>query len=87
MGRKTFSVSELTELVNNTLSVSWVKPEYREGMIATLERVLHDTGNYRGYRYLTSNEVPAGHQPGIRYDDANDKHSFDDCDSTRRQYR
>jgi hypothetical protein len=31
--------------------------------------ILHETGNYSGFRYLTEKEVPEGHLPGIRWKD------------------
>lgn len=87
MGRKTFSVDTFKDQINNTLAFSLVSADRREGVIVALEYVLHETGNYRGYRYLLSSEVPEGHQPGIRFDINGGAHSFDDCDSTRRSYR
>lgn len=87
MGRKTFNVDTFKDQINKVLAASVVTSDRREGFIAALELVLHDTGNYRGYRYLLSSEVPEGHQPGIRYDANGGVHSFDECDSTRRQYR
>ena len=86
MGRKTFSVDTFKDQINNILAVSVVSADRREGMIVALEYVLHETGNYRGYRYLLSSEVPEGHQPGIRFD-INGDGPFYDCDSTRRSYR
>lgn len=35
------------------------------GMIKVLEMVLHQTGNYRGFRFLMLDEVPDNHLPGI----------------------
>lgn len=92
MGRKTFNVDTFKDQINKVLAASVVSADRREGMIVALEYVLHETGNYRGYRYLLSSEVPEGHQPGIRipgirYDVNSEVHSFDDCDSTRRSYR
>lgn len=88
MGRKTFSVDTFKDQINNILAVSRLSSDRREGFIAALEYVLQETGNYRGYRYLLSSEVPEGHQPGIRFDiNGGGAHAFDDCDSTRRSYR
>lgn len=87
MARKTFNVDDLKSKINAMLANSLVTADRREGFIAILEDVLHETDNYLGYRYLTVKEVPEGHQPGIRYEDGSPTHSFDDCDSTRRQYR
>ena len=87
MGRKTFNVDTFKDQINTILAGSVISADRREGFIAALELVLHETDNYRGYRYLLSSEVPEGHQPGIRYDVNGEVHSFDDCDSTRRSYR
>lgn len=87
MGRKTFNVDTFKDQINKAIAASVVTADYRKGFIDALELVLHDTGNYRGYRYLLNSEVPEGHQPGIRYDVNGEVHSFDECDSTRRQYR
>lgn len=87
MGRKTFNADTFKDQINKVLAASVVSADRREGMIVALEYVLHDTDNYRGYRYLTVKEVPDGHKPGIRYEAGAPAHSFDDCDSTRRQYR
>ena len=87
MSKKTFKVDAFKDQINKILAMSLVTADRREGFIAALEYVLHETDNYRGYRYLTVKEVPEGHQPGIRYEDGSPTHLFDDCDSTRRQYR
>ena len=47
--RKTLQVSKLIDDVNHLLDVSTCTPDVRFGMIAVLEQVLHDTGNYKGY--------------------------------------
>jgi hypothetical protein len=66
--RKTIDVQYLVETVNEALRTSTTDPKTRLGMIAILEDVLHKTGNYRGYRYLTISEVPEGeHMPGVHY--------------------
>jgi len=86
MAKKTFSVDQLKNTVNRVLSVSITDRANREGIIAVLEYVLHQTGNYRGYRYLCHSEVPDGHFPGIRFYDV-DNPNFVDCDDTRRSYK
>ncbi len=68
--------------------------EYRQGMISVINLILMDNRAYRGYRYLTINEVPAGQLPGINLldGDANaEPHPdyekrFANTDSTRREY-
>lgn len=89
MARKTFNVDEFKELVNNTLATTNENDiEYRYGIIAALEHVLHETGNYKGYRYLSKGEVPWG-IPGINepIEDLSYEDRFKNTDSTRRQYK
>lgn len=52
MGRKTFSVEALLRTVNAALAAPGSTPDGREGMSVMLEHVLHETGNYAGFRYL-----------------------------------
>ena len=68
MSRKTFKVAEFKEQVNEMLATSTCSHEIREGMMTALEQVLHDTGNYYGFRYLDINQVPDGYAPGINLD-------------------
>lgn len=64
--RKTVSVEDLKKVTNEILAVSTVDPAMRKGWQAAMEWVLHETGNYRGFRHLAQHEVPKGHLPGIR---------------------
>jgi hypothetical protein len=50
--KKTFRVEDLIDKINHMLAVSTCSQETRFGMIAALEVVLHDTGNYRGYNNI-----------------------------------
>ena len=69
MARKTVEVSKLVEMVNAMLLTSTNTfgdtKMVRQGAMNMLESVLHDTGNYRGFRQLRPSEVPAGELPGI----------------------
>lgn len=66
--------------------------EYRQGMISVINLILMDNRAYRGYRYLTINEVPAGQLPGINLlNGSAEPHPdyekrFANTDSTRREY-
>ena len=88
--RKTISVSSLKQKVNEMLAQSICRHE-RFGMIRVLEFTLHETGNYRGFRYLTEREVPTGELPGINVDDKGPLDDilarFQDTDCTRVEYR
>ncbi len=80
MGRKSFDVDKVKDRINNALAVlddrKLVKPvnegwppidgySYRRALVVTLEDILHETGNYRGFRYLDQSEVPPDNKPGI----------------------
>lgn len=68
MARKTYSVSDLRDKVNNMLAHSHANSADLNGSLAVaevgsrlalctlLESVLHDTDNYRGFRYLDGAE-------------------------------
>jgi len=102
MARKTFDVSTMVDEANDMLKKSASDMvEFRKGVSAMLERVLHDTGNYKGYRSLYDNEVDGN--PGCRphngkrwiteagvptdeYQSYGVDTWFVDVDDTRRQY-
>ena len=64
--RKTFSVSELTDMVNGICKNSAAdRGDVRQGAMNVLEAVLHETGNYRGFRSLLEGECEGN--PGVRY--------------------
>lgn len=68
MPKKTIQVQRLHSMINTALLQPGNSPDYRQALITTLNVVLHETGNYRGFRYLTQHEVP-GEIPGIWLDD------------------
>ena len=89
--RKTIAVAEMTRRVNEMLVHGYSSREERHGMIQVLENMLFATGNYRGYRYLSKREVPAGELPGINLDTAGNPLSdqlerFRNTDGTRVEY-
>ena len=94
MSRKTFSVEELRSRVNHSLAENYPYEggrQYRHGLIDAIEFVLHSTGNYKGYRYLTSTELPDGVKPGIRMTPDGSvtlpyPERFADTDESRRYY-
>jgi hypothetical protein len=65
MGRKTIEVDYLINEINEFLATDTSSREARKSMLHLLERVLHNTKNYRGFTYLGENDVPAGQLPGI----------------------
>ena len=86
MARKTFEVKTFIQTVNEQLRESICSPEEREGIIRIAESVLHSTGNYSGFRYLTAREVPAGQLAGINSTDLPYEEMFLNTDRTRVHY-
>ena len=99
MSRKTIDVWSLRIQVNDMLKGSFCNADTRHGMISVLDSVLHQTGNYEGFRYLEASEVPVDCKAGINSNDGGKfPHSLDrigtaehydefkDTDETRRYY-
>lgn len=55
--RKTIAVGTLLHRLNYFLANDKGTAEEREVMCQFVEGVLHDTGNYEGYRYLDTDEI------------------------------
>ena len=55
--RKTIEVGTLLHRVNYFLASDRSTADEREVMCTFIEGVLHDTGNYRGYRYLDTDQI------------------------------
>lgn len=90
MSRKTIRVETVINWANNYLATSDDQcSERRLGVMAMLEKILHETGNYQGYRYITNLETD--HTPGVRYDENTGAllsyaERFENTDKTRVQY-
>lgn len=52
MSRKTVEVSKVLAEANAMLANDKLSDGERQGIIALLERILFDTGNYQGYNFL-----------------------------------
>jgi len=67
MSRKTFSVEALRERTNAYLANDAKRDgEARQALMTVLESILHETGNYNGFKYLTRAEVAISNAtPGI----------------------
>jgi hypothetical protein len=84
-----FNVDDLENQINARLKLDTNSKEYREALISVIENVLMDSGNYRGFRYLYSTEVPLLEKPGINGEygkllDIDER--FKDVDHTRVEY-
>lgn len=66
MTRKTVEIQALKDKVNGMLKLSTCSREGRLSLDCLLSSVLSDAGQYKGFRYLTEEEVPEGQLPGIR---------------------
>lgn len=88
--RKTVSVEFVVNRANTMLAKSTCSAEVRQGVINFLEDILHETGNYKGFRYLLQEEIPEGQKPGVNYLDGvphwDYELRFKDTDCTRVQY-
>lgn len=83
--RKTFNVESLRKHVNDVLKNPYYSKECRSGFINTLEYVLFESDNYKGFRYLSESETPKLELPGIR-PHASSGNMLDNTDNTRRHY-
>jgi len=91
--RKTIKVEYVKERANDMLLKSADHlAEGRKAVTHLLESTLHDTGNYRGFRYLTPNDMKdvQGSTVGINEVDFSAdptmEEKFDGTDSTRVEY-
>lgn len=63
---ETVEVEYLRKAVNYLLANDAINTaDHRMGAITLLESALMRSGNYHGFRYLTTSEVPTGQLPGI----------------------
>jgi hypothetical protein len=82
--RKTFLVEALKRKVNHRNRTSTCTAAARDGWNSVLSDVLMETGNYKGFRYLTQEEVPPGYEPGGIWHEDPTKRLFPD--ESRREY-
>ena len=91
-GRKTFEVETIREIANSMLRHESLygtddEPMFRAGVQALLEKILMESKNYHGFRYLDKGELPHGSTPGIRWSESGDySEQFADTDHTRVYY-
>ena len=84
--RKNIAIRDLIDLVNRKNRISFCSPETRAGWNSLLDEVLHKADVYRGFRYLSAHEVPAGHLPGMEEVSADPQARPVFPDDSRRQY-
>ena len=87
--KKTYSVSTLTDKVNRMILHSPDRhKDGRESLQVMIESVLMETGNYKGFCYLTANDMRTsenGMSVGVKHDGNGNPH-FDNTDHTRVYY-
>ena len=84
--KKTIPVKSIVEQLNETLANSFGTISERQAIIAFAERIMRDTGNYRGFQYLPQEAVPLNQLPGIRGKFGDDESRFINTDPTRIKY-
>jgi len=88
--KKTLKVKETVQKLNIVLLHSPDKAvEFREGIIFAIEELLHSSGNYSGFRYLSMSDVDSvnNKMPGIReWKEKEECWNFEDTDRTRVAY-
>jgi len=57
MSRKTFNVSEFKDYVNSKLVLDYLSNDEKYGLIAALDYVLSETGNYKGFGCVYKDDV------------------------------
>jgi hypothetical protein len=85
--KKTIPVQTIVTQLNETLANGFQTIQERQAIMIFAERILRDTGNYRGFRYLTQDEIPGCQIPGIRPGGSTDHESrFTNTDPSRVKY-
>lgn len=89
MGRKTVNVSMIVDYCNTRLGAFEFTKSERESLISLCDNVLLSIDNYKGFRYLTNNELPRDELPGVRYNGTDilpPDERFQNTDHTRIRY-
>jgi hypothetical protein len=77
--RQTVEVAKLKRMANEYFANSGGPfKDARRAIQSFVEAVLHDTGNYRGFQYLTAEQSKPGHSTGVIHDFETGKHVFPD---------
>jgi hypothetical protein len=87
--KKTISIAVIKDIINKQLLNSADdKTSAREALSGLLDRILTETGNYRGFTYLCASDMALsarGASVGIRWNEG-EKDTFRDTDRTRIYY-
>jgi len=74
--KKTFNVNAFKNKCNWRLANCYLTEEALKETCLTLEDLLHETGNYAGFRYLNTFEVPDNELPGMRNIESTDRNDW-----------
>ena len=86
--RKTVKIADLVKDANEKFATmtdefgSDAGKNYRDFLFYYVTDLLMRTENYKGFRYLSESEVPAGTNPGIRWSEDGSP-EFTDTDASR----
>ena len=94
--RKTIEVEKVKDMANRALvaSMRWSNEDgkyvavdryWRQGVMLVAEQVLMESDNYKGFGYLSEDDVPKGELPGIRLNNQIPDR-FENTDNTRVRY-
>ncbi len=89
MARKTIEINKYKDFANMVLASNFGSSESRQGIISSLEFILHEADSYKGFRYLLQEAVPINSLPGVRYENGEIlpyPERFLNTDDTRRFY-
>jgi hypothetical protein len=76
--KKTIQISALIDMVNERNRSIYGSREGRLARNYFLETILHETGNYEGFRYYSKDELPEGVLAGVIRNDENGERTFPD---------
>ncbi len=63
MSRKTVSVLEMLEFANESLAADYHTLEFKQGISAMIEKILHKSNNYNGFMFLDQDEASVNYDP------------------------
>lgn len=91
MSRKTINLEILVRFANQQLARvdSFITREQRLGVITMVEEALRMADAYKGFQYLTNDQLPVSVLPGVRYENGNIlpfPQRFENTDDSRRYY-
>ncbi len=94
-GRKTIDVGEVRQRANELLALpnggafdgkaDWINADFRMGVDALIDWILHESGNYRGYNLQSSEWLPE-EQRNYDHTAGPVKMMKDDADETRKVF-